>query len=568
MRSTHLAILGTLVAVGLIACSERGESPKAASDTRTFDLLLRGGTVVDGTGAPRFQSDVAVLDGRIAAIGELEGASATEIIDATGLVVAPGFIDTHSHADWALDNPETAGIVGFLKQGVTTALYGVDGDGTLDKIRQYQALGESNDMGINAMSYIGHNSVRSEVMGLDDRAPKGDELDEMRALVKQAMDEGAVGLSSGLMYLPGTYATTEEVIELAKVTAPYDAAYDSHVRDPSRKLLASHQECLDIAKAAGVRAHPAHVKAVGGLNFGKGPDFVALIQAAINGGQDVTVDMYPYDGAWAVPVITLIYPASDDRGKALMQKTINVMAGWNGQADETEVRKLMQEERAYWQDVHKNPELMAEAREHTENPPPGLFSWVQTVGYESMRMVVTDQPDYLDRMINDLAREQGISPFELFVNTAITEGGNAMATLGAIQEEDVRVIMSQPWAMISSDGMETSVQHPRGRGTFARVLGRYVREWGVLTLEDGVHKISGLPAAYLRLADRGVIREGAVADIAVFNPATVIDRSTWAEPDIYAEGVIHVLIGGTFALKDGEVTERRLGKFIPFSGGS
>ena len=562
MNSARIGLPALLIALGVTACSPTEAPPEAADGKPAFELLLRGGTVVDGTGAARFRADVGIADGRITAVGDLDDADADAVVDVTGLVVAPGFIDTHNHADWALGDPETAGIIGFLKQGVTTALYGVDGRGTLENIRQYQELGAADGMGINAMSYIGHNGVRSEVMGRDNRAPNDEELAQMKAIVKQAMDEGAVGLSSGLMYLPGNYATTEEVIELAKVTAPYGASYDSHVRDPARNLLASHQECLDIAKGAGVRAHPGHVKAVGGLNFGKGPDFVDLIQSAVDAGQDVTVDLYPYDGAATLPVIVMLYPANDDRGKALKAKAAVVLTG---DADEATANELIQEAHAYWRDVRDDADLMAQARENTENPPPGVFSWVQTAGYESMRMVVSEQPGNEGRMMTDLASEKGVSPFEFYVDTAIAEGAKAMVTLGAIQEEDVRIIMKQPWAMISSDGEEINVQHPRGRGTFPRVLGRYVREWGVLTLEEGVHKISGLPAAYLRLDDRGVIREGAVADIAVFDPDTVIDRSTWAEPGLYAEGVLHVLIGGEFALRDGEVTDRRLGRFISFS---
>jgi N-acyl-D-aspartate/D-glutamate deacylase len=194
----------------------------------------------------------------------------------------------------------------------------------------------------------------------------------------------------------------------------------------------------------------------------------------------------------------------------------------------------------------------------------GVFSWIDTVGYQSMRIVVSAREEYEGRMVAELAADLDISPFELFRRLAVEEGPAAVVTLGAIREEDLRAILKQPWAMIASDGEELAPSHPRGRGTFARVLGRYVREWGVLTLEEAVHKMSGLPASYLQLPDRGVIREGAVADIVVFDPKRIIDRATWSEPARHAEGVVHVLIGGEFVLRDEALTGSRAGRYIPF----
>ena len=528
-----------------------------------YDLVLSNGTIVDGTGSARFDGDIGIKDGRIVAVGDLASGASTKTVDITGQVVAPGFIDTHSHADRAFGSPETAGIHGFLKQGVTTAVYGVDGGVSLDDLQSYIALADSGGIGINFMSYIGHNGVRSAVMGMDGRPPTDDELEQMKTMVRQAMELGATGLSTGLMYLPGSYATTEEVIELAKVTAPYNGSYDSHIRDPAKNLLASHQECLDIALAAGVDAHPGHVKAVGGRNFGKGPDLVKLMEGGIARGQNVTVDLYPYDGAATAPVVALLYPANDELGQDLLRRMMAIMSG---EAPQDGIPALTVEFVAYWRSLAEDPELLEQARANTEAPPEGLFSWVEVVGYESMRIVVSGHDGYEGRMVTDLAKELGITPFELYRQIIVTEGATAMVTLGAIPEEDIRIIMKQPWAMISSDGEELEPAHPRGRGTFPRVLGRYVREWGVLTLEEAVHKISGLPAQYLKMTDRGVIRSGAVADLVVFDPETVIDKATWSEPTLYSEGVRYVLIGGEFALKDGAPTDQRLGRFIRFAG--
>ncbi|QIB64589.1 amidohydrolase family protein [Kineobactrum salinum] len=298
-------------------------------------------------------------------------------------------------------------------------------------------------------------------------------------------------------------------------------------------------------------------------NFGKGPEIVSLMEAGMERGQNVTVDMYPYDGAATAPLVLLLYPGDDERGTALKERLAGMMTGESEDDDSRE--QLTADLREYWRDIASQPDLLAQARVATEEPPEGLYSWIDVVGYQSMRIVVSEQEEYEGRMVTELAAELDLAPFELYRQLIVEEGDRAMVTLGAIQEADVRVVMRQPWAMISSDGAEVDPQHPRGRGTFPRLLGRYVREWGALDLEEAVHKISGLPARYLKLADRGLLREGAIADVVVFDPETIIDRATWAEPTLYAEGVEHVFIGGEAALSHGEPTERRLGRFIPYT---
>jgi len=550
-----------LSCVLVLGCASSGTD--LTDRQQRYDLLLQNGTVVDGTGKSRFSADIGIRNGRIAAVGDLANEPAALTLDINGQVVAPGFIDVHSHADRALGSPETAGIHGFLKQGVTTAVYGVDGFVGVEDLQRYIALSESDGMGINFMSYIGHNGVRRAVMGKENRPPDDVELVKMKTVVGQAMELGAAGLSTGLMYQPGSFSTTDEVIALAEVTAPYGALYDSHVRDPANELLKSHQECLDIALAAGVDAHPGHIKAVGARNFGKGPDIVNLVEAGIARGQNVTVDLYPYDGAATIPVIALLYPANDETGQELLQNLAILMGG---DQPPMEIPVLIAALSSYWRDISDQPGLYEQARTNTETPAEDIFSWIRTVGYQSLRLVVSSQEDYEGRMVTELASELNMSPFELFRQIIIAEGPAAMVTLGAIQEEDIRTIMKQPWAMISSDGAELNPEHPRDRGTFPRVLGRYVREWNVLTLEEAVHKMSGLPARYLKMTDRGLIRSGAIADIVVFDPDTVIDKATWAEPGLYAQGITHVLIGGGFALKDSNPTDRLLGRFIPFTG--
>jgi N-acyl-D-aspartate/D-glutamate deacylase len=533
-----------------------------ATQATDYDVLIRRAVIVDGTGGPRRTGELGIRDGRIVAEGPKLNGSAREVIDARGQVVAPGFIDVHSHADGAYADARAAAMPGFLKQGVTTAVFGVDGDMGPGELRDYIDRAANGGSGINFMAYVGHNTVRRSVMQRDSRAPTAAEMQAMRSLVREGMELGAIGLSTGLMYLPGRFSGREEIIELVRVTKPYAGLYDSHVRDEPGDVLASLQECLDIAYAAGVPAHPAHLKAVSAVNFGKGPDLVRMVEAAQERGHEVTADAYPYDGASSRSLIALLLPGDDDQGRVLRTR-LDAVARRDARIDDPGLEAALVD---YWKDTVEGSERYRQAVANTERPDAGTFSWVQTVGYRSMRIVSSSQAAYEGRMVTDLAAEQRVSPFELYRRMAVAEGARAIVTLGAILEEDVRVILRQPWVMVSSDGQELNPRHPRGRGAFARVLGRYVREWKLLSLETAVHKMTGLPATYLRLTDRGVIRAGAVADLVIFDPDAIVDRSTWSEPTLHATGVHHVMIAGEFAVRDGELTHQRYGRFIPYRG--
>lgn len=550
--------LAALLAASLAACASGPHGAPAR-----YDLLLAGGTVIDGTGADRYVADVAIRGGAIAAIGQLERAEAREVIDAGGMVIAPGFIDVHSHADQALRDPATAGMEGFLRQGVTTAVFGIDGEASLADLKANISAAEAGRSGLNFLSYIGHNGVRQHVMGMDNRAPDSAELEAMRREVDAAMQMGAFGLSSGLMYLPGRYATTAEVIALAEVVAPYGGGYDTHTRDPVNDWLGSVTEALDVGEAAGVRVHLAHEKAVGAANFGLSGRFIELVEARIAAGADITADLYPYDGATTRTVLAILYPGTpaaqeDLRAYAAAMEQADAQAAGSRDSAAALVR--------FWSATLPGSEAYAASQRMTEAPGAGIYSWIETVGYKSIRIVESRRAAYRGRMVTELAAEMGVHPFELLRQLVVEEGPDVLVTLGAIREDEVRAIMLRPWVMIASDGEEITVEHPRGRGTFPRVLGPYVREWGVLSLEAAVHKMTGMPAAYLRLRDRGTLRVGAAADITIFDPDAVRDRADWAQPRLYATGIRDVLIGGEFALRAGSVTPRRLGRFIAFRG--
>jgi N-acyl-D-aspartate/D-glutamate deacylase len=534
----------------------------AAESRVQYDLVLRNGTIVDGSGSPAFVEDIGIIDGRIARVGKLGTFTAVEEIDVQGLVVAPGFIDSHSHTDEGLIDPALKTNQGFVTQGVTTSVFGVDGGHSLQAIEDIQRTFERQGVGTNYMFYIGHNGLRQQVMGMADRAPTPDERQRMKDITREAMQQGMLGLSSGLMYLPGRYSQRDELVELAKITSELDGLYDSHIRDPANHLIESITECLETAELAGVEPHLAHLKAVGKRNFGSSVRIVELINGTRARGIPVTADVYPYDGAAARKLIAVLVPPA---GSAMALK--------QGQLEDSSLpgaqRQVLEEELSrYWQSTLTKPELRQQIRLATEQPPSGVFSWVDAVGYGSFRIVVSNNPQYQGRMLVDLAREQGREPFDVIAELILAEGEHAKITLGAIDEAEVRYFLQQPWVMISSDGKLSGLAvdsgHPRFRGTFPRVLGRYVREWGVLGLEDAVRKMTSLPADYLKLKDRGLLAEGYWADITVFDPGEVIDKATWEQPALFSEGIVHVIMNGGFALRDGAMTGETHGRFLPY----
>ncbi|MDX1384691.1 MAG: amidohydrolase family protein [Thermoanaerobaculia bacterium] len=549
MRSPLPTVASVLAVALLLGCG----TGAGREGEETYDLLLLGGTVIDGSGGDRFAADVGIRDGEIVAVGDLEGAVARERLDVSGRIVAPGFIDTHSHADRGLVDPALRQNAGFLTQGVTTSLFGLDGAYAPSELRRLSEIFARQGVGTNYGFFVGHNGIRREVLGMANRPPDAEELAAMERLVAEGMDMGAFGFSTGLMYLPGHFADTDEVVALAKVAAAVGGVYDSHIRDPAGDLVASVAEALEIGAAAGAHAHPAHHKAPGMKNFGKGEELSALIAAAIARGQAVTVDQYPYDGAATAKLIEVLVAPGDVGLGELHQRFAAA------DASEEERDALLQEASDLLLEALADPPTRARIRELTETPPDDVYSWVETVGYDSFRLVVSDaHPDWTGRMIVDIAADEGVSPFDLLARLIADDGAVAKITLGACLEDDVRTILTRPWTMVASDGAITGFEggggHPRSRGTFPRVLGRYVREWGVLTLEEAVHKMTGLPADYLGLEDRGRIEVGRRADVTVFDPETVIDRATWREPSLLSAGIEHVFVNGNFALRDGEVT--------------
>ena len=548
VRGTRLA--AALLAVG---CSGGGGGDGGTMAGGTPTLAIVGGVIVDGTGAPARTGTVVVSGGTIVA-ADGEAVSAPDTIDASGLVVAPGFIDVHNHTPPAIALGENRLNEGFVRQGVTTVFGGPDGALTPDNIRRLSEIYAGQGIGTNVAFYVGHNGIRNQVMGGDQqRAPTAAELDRMRALVREGMELGAFGLSTGLMYEPGMFSTTDEVVALAEEAAAFGGVYDSHVRNPVHDFVGSDREVVRIAAEAGMAGKIGHLKAVGLHNEGVIADIVELVEDARARGVEIVSDQYPYDGAATASLTGIIVPPAGDGMEAVRAM------GRQGRTEEgmTELRAAL-----------ADPETRAALREASENGVNGGFAWLKATGYASMRITSSaDYPDLVGSYLSEIAERRGVEPFDAVADLIIGASRPVSLTLGAIKEHDVRRLMVQPWNMIASDGgfadgSDASAGHPRSAGTFARLLGHYVRDEGVLSLEEAVRKITSLPADFHGMADRGRLAPGQRADIAVFDPATIIDRSDWDHPQRFSEGVIHVLVGGVPVLRDGEMTGEAPGEVV------
>lgn len=553
----HRLLLVTSTALLLAACGP--------ADASSPELLIVGGSVVDGTGAAAFPADVGIRDGRIVWVGPSGEASAPDTIDATGLVVAPGFIDVHSHTTPQIAEEPYKLNEGVVRQGVTTIIGGPDGHISADVMAELIAAHDSLGVGTNVGYYVGHNGIRDEIMGDDQqRAPTAEELETMRAAVREGMELGALGLSTGLMYEPGMYSETEEVIALAEEVAPYGGVYDSHVRNPVHEFLESDEEVIAIAEAAGIPGKIGHIKGVGLHNEGVIDDVIALVEEARARGTEIVSDQYPYDGAATAPLLGIVVHPGD----ASVLPTLTALQ--EGDLEPTPQNRAAA--RAEVAAAADEPELFQALKEASENGVDGGFAWLRATGYTSMRVVsAPERPELEGRYLSELAEERGVDPFRV-VTDLLGEGGEIVITLGAIKEPDVRSIMVQPWNMIASDGAwadgtDSPGGHPRSAGTFARFLGHYVREEGVLPLEEAVRTITSLPADFLDLEGRGRIEEGAWADVTVFDPETIIDRSDWDHPNRFAVGVHHVLVNGVPVLADGEMTGEAPGRVLRKGGG-
>jgi len=498
-----------------------------------FDLVITGAKLADGSGNPAFLADIGIRGDTIAAIGFLADAPAAARIDARGLIAAPGFIDIHSHGRRGIFNVPTA--ENYLREGVTTIIEGPDGGSPLP-IKPFLDRVTATGVSINFATFVGQGTIRSEVIGLVDRKATPEELDKMKALAAQAMKDGAFGMSTGLFYVPGNFTPTEEVIELAKVVGGMGGIHISHMREEAGKILDSVRETIRIGEEGGLPTQVTHHKIIGKPNWGKSVETLKLVEEARARGVDVTIDQYPYTASSTG--IAALFPQWSLEGGAKSTAERLGAADQRARIKATIVQNLQVDRGA------------------------GDPKNVQIVNCSFDRTLA-------GKNLSEITRARGAEPtFENAAETAIDLllKGGCSAIYHAIQEEDVVRIMQSPYTMIASDGdipvFGQAAPHPRSYGTFARVLGVYVREKRVLTLEDAVRRMSGYPAQRLKIWDRGLLRPGMKADIVIFDPAAVGDRSQFDKPHQYSVGFRDVIVNGKPVLLNNAVTAERPGRII------
>jgi N-acyl-D-amino-acid deacylase len=528
-----------------------------------FDLIIAGGHVIDGTGSPWYTADVGIRHGRIAAIGKLKSAAASRRIDAAGLVVAPGFIDMLGQSEFTiLVDPR---LPSKIYQGITTEITGegtspapmsgharAEAAQTLEHCgltADWQSLGEyfarleRQGIGINLASYVGATTLREVVIGGADRPATAAELERMRALVRDAMREGAVGVSTSLEYAPAPYASTEELIAMAAEAAAYGGIYATHMRSEGDGMVAALDETFRIAREAHIPAEIWHLKVAGKKNWGHMPEMIKRIEAARASGLDITADTYAYT-AWFNEMSAFVPPWAHDGGNEKM------------------VERL------------KDPALRARIVKDIRTPSAAWDNeWDEVPGPDSILVGVVKNPALRalqGQTIAAIAKSRGKDPLETLLDILVEDNGFTGCAVFGMQEDDVVLALVQPWTSINNDSSGTSPEgilgeehpHPRAYGTFPRILRKYVREEHRLTLEEAIRKFAALPAQRMRLVDRGVLKLGLWADVVVFDPETIADRSTFSAPNELAVGMRWVLVNGVPVIADGKMTGAKPGQVL------
>lgn len=513
-----------LITIALGAC---------AAKPAPYDLLILDGNIIDGSGSAAYRGDIAVADGKIAKIGDLDGAGASRVIHAGGLTVSPGFIDLHSHADRNIgDNP---GAENYLYQGVTTILTGNCGKSPVDLESYFQSI-EASGIALNLGIFIGHNDVRRAVMGNDNRAPTAEEQLQMEELVKKAMEAGAFGLSTGLIYLPGTYSETGEVISLARVAASEGGIYATHVRNEFDLVVEAVEEAITIGREAGIPVEISHFKVADNTMWGDSVITLGLVEKARAKGLDVMIDQYPY--------------TAGSTGLA------NVIPAWARAGSREDFQARLDDPATRARIKADSIRILNGARAA------GDLSRITVASFEG-------HPEYSGKTMAEVTIMNGLEPTvengaEVAMN--ILYDGDGSAIYFMMNEEDVRNILQAPFTSIASDSSAVTfgedVPHLRNYGTFPRVLAKYVREQKVLDLEQAIYKMTGLPASRISLGSRGTLEEGMIADINIFDPGTVKDNDDWARPHQYASGFEYVIVGGIPVIDQGRSTGLRPGKIL------
>lgn len=562
MKRTVLAVF--FLAAASSACSPSTPGGEPTQTGNHYDLLIKGGRIVDGTGAPWFRGDLGVVDGRIVALGKLEGADADLQIDASNLVVAPGFIDMLGQSEFNVLVDGRA--ASKTTQGVTTEVTGEGSsiapvnDRMMEAQRErYEHFGVAQDFrtlgeyfarlesrshpAINIASFVGAGGVRDYVIGREDRPASAQELEQMKQLVAQAMEEGALGLSSSLQYVPDRFASTDELVELAKVAARYGGIYITHQRSEAGAIFESLQEVFEIAERAGIPAEVWHLKTAYKANWGKMPEVLAAFEAARARGLDVTANTYPYNRASnGLDACLPIWVR--EGGTDQMIERLN----------DSKLRQRIKAEMA-------DPAPTWENQWYGSGGAPGVM--VSSVLNPELRK-------YEGMNLAQIGQQMGKDPRDALMDLVIADHGNTSCIISIMDEQDVRTVLKHPLVSIDTDSgaraedgpLSENKSHPRAWGTFTRILGKYVREEKLLTLEEAVRKMTSRPATRVGLLDRGILRPGMAADITVFDPDRIADVATFEDPNHYSVGVRYVFVNGLPVVSEGLPTEERPGQVL------
>jgi N-acyl-D-amino-acid deacylase len=515
-----------MFSVTLIACTLL---PATVGQTEIeADYVLRNATIHDGTGGEGTIGDVAIKDDRVVAVGKFAFKGNPRILDCTGLVIAPGFIDLHTHSDTPITQPKTNINLNYLTQGVTTVVTGNCGFGPVDVAAYFKKM-ETGGIGSNVMHQVPHNAVRDKVMGNVNRDATDDELHKMEALVDQGMRDGAWGFATGLIYNPGTYCKTDELIALAKVAAKHGGFYASHIRNEDDRVFAAIEEILLIARRAGLRVHISHIKVTGRRNWGKAADVIGILRKARADGIEVTADQYPYIASSTSLSDMLIPERYREGSNADLVKRFD--------------------------DPQLGPRIRAAIEEQLEGRD----------GARTFRIAsYKPKPAWQGKDLDTIATEEKKSVLDIVLE--VQRNGGASAVRFGMDEADVRLFMKEPFVATASDGHATLPSkialHPRSYGTFPRKIGRYALEDKVISLGQGVRSASGLPADILKLGDRGYVKAGYFADIVVFDPKAFRDKATFDQPHQYSTGVVFLFVNGTLAIERGNFTDKLAGRVL------
>lgn len=501
------------------ACSSK------SSETSSIDILIKGGSVFTGENDSSEKLNILLSNDRITYIGkDIPNLNdSTVIIDATGLMVAPGFIDPHTHALDDLDEQENSHNLPFLHQGITTVITGSDGRSPIPITSSFKRW-EKYGIGTNALMLVGHGQVRLNVLGDDDREPSTDEIEEMKSQVRKAMEDGAFGISTGLYYAPGFFAKTEEVIALSKVVAEYDGIYDTHQRDESSYtigLKASVEEVIQIGREAQLPVHISHIKGLGVDLWDKSNEIISMINEARKEGIDITANQYPYIASGTGMVAAALPRWVEAGGDKEMMKRIN--------------------------DPKVLPRIREEMKENIR----------RRGGASSLLLTNPENPEWRNKTLAQLAEEWNISDVEAAIKV-IKEGGSGIASFN-MKESDIANFMQQDWVVTGSDG---SINHPRKYGTFPRKIRKYVLEDSVITMGFAINQSTSRTAEILKIPNRGKLKEGYYADIVIFNPKTIADRAWFTNPDEFSDGIEYVIVNGEVTIEKGNYLGNFAGRVL------